>query len=495
MASPFNFLLVRWAPTGISDTYVVDATFPLAIGPEQIDYRASMATAVRMTIDGVDIQRAPQRVWEITLSGSSGLRERSGLSRYGVPMRASGPLMYAELLGFIQELGSKPGHRLSWHDFVTQRQLWVEPLTVSDGRGPTHTLDTKWSISMQGYGESGYPTGGLGFVLTLGARTRAAIQTFDQWVSIVAATADLAAAAAVEVGETAAALVGSFDFIPDVLEATSAIVAGSATVAEYPAAAWNALARRVDIALVSLSVEIDRIQASWGAASTEDTIDARLSLRALQSALEVVALSASELGQASTSPATHEVRAGETLQSIAAQKLGDASRWFELVALNGLSAPYITSGGSPGTVAPGDLLLLPYSTTDTEVLGDDFDLAIRFTGDGTVGDLMLEPGTDPADVQSVTGAASAVQALNVLVRTTQGQDAQHPWVGLPAAVGDVVTDSSFVVASLIDQILADGRFARVIDASSERVDNGIRLVVRPVLRSGQSLNPISATVT
>lgn len=239
MASPFNFLLVRWLPTGVADTYTVDATFPLPIGPEQTEYRAIMATLVRPTADGVDIQRSPQRMWDITISGSTGLRERSGLSRYGVPMRAAGPVMYAELVGFIQELGSKPGAILSWHDFVTQRQLWVEPTAVMDGRGPTHTVDSKWSVSLRGYGESGYPTGGLGFVLTLGARARAALATFDQWVSVVAATADLAAAAAVEVGELAAAFVGSFDFVPDVLEATAAIVGGTATIVEYPAATWE----------------------------------------------------------------------------------------------------------------------------------------------------------------------------------------------------------------------------------------------------------------
>jgi len=493
VASPFNFLLVRWAPTGVDDTYTVDATFPLPIGPEQTDYRAIMATAVRPTADGVDIQRAPQRMWDITLSGSTGLRERSALSRYGVPMRAPGPLMYAELVGFIQELGNTPGARLSWHDFVTQRQLWVEPTLINDGRGPTHTVDSKWSITLRGYGESGYPTGGLGFVLTLGARARAAIQTFDQWVSVVAATADLAAAAALEIAELSSEFVGLVDFVPDILEATSAVVGGTASVAEYPSATWSALSDRVDAALFDLSVQVAR----WQTADSENAetgVEARQTLRALQTSLDVAALSASELGQATVSPVTHEVRAGETLQSIAGLKLGDAARWPELAALNGLLPPYITAGGSPGTVAPGALLLLPYTTTDTEILGDDLDLAIAFTG-SDVGDFVLEPGTEPADVQTVTGTASAIQALNVVIRTRQGEDTQHPAVGLPAAVGDVVSNAGIVLATLIDQILSDGRFVRVVDARAETVNNGIRLTVRPVLKSGKPLTPIGATVS
>jgi len=48
---------------------------------------------------------------------------------------------------------------------------------------------------------------------------------------------------------------------------------------------------------------------------------------------------------------------------------------------------------------------------------------------------------------------------------------------------------------LIDQILSDGRFVRVVDARAETVNNGIRLTVRPVLQSGKPLTPIGATVS
>lgn len=47
----------------------------------------------------------------------------------------------------------------------------------------------------------------------------------------------------------------------------------------------------------------------------------------------------------------YQVQGGETLKSIARDRLADESRWAELAYINSLDAPYF--------VAPGTLLLLP----------------------------------------------------------------------------------------------------------------------------------------
>ncbi len=43
-----------------------------------------------------------------------------------------------------------------------------------------------------------------------------------------------------------------------------------------------------------------------------------------------------------------ETLANDTMQGIAARELGDASRWVDLVNINGLTPPYLTGELEPG---------------------------------------------------------------------------------------------------------------------------------------------------
>lgn len=56
----------------------------------------------------------------------------------------------------------------------------------------------------------------------------------------------------------------------------------------------------------------------------------------------------------------YQVQAGETLKSIARDRLGEESRWAELAYINSLTPPYF--------VSPGTLLLLPSDGDPLEVV-------------------------------------------------------------------------------------------------------------------------------
>ena len=502
MGSAYNFLLVAWkrvelAPTGAaassvdlpvslpSDTYVASGAFPLPLGPEQIEYQALMASQLRFTASGVDIQRSPQRAWSISIRGSSGLRERTGFDRNGIPMRASGPMMHRELVGFLQEFSRDPTARLSWHDFVKGRQLWVEPRALTDGRDQQHTLDDSWSIQLQGYGESGYPTGGLGLALSLGAQLRDVLAVADRWLSVVAASADLAAAAIAEVVTLEAGVADLFNAVPEAIAATASLISGTAELKDYPLEFWRGLSERLDVALLSFDSAIER----WTGDNSENLaagIATRSAVRELQTQCAVAGLA--QASAVTSTPATYTVCQGDTMQSIAAKTLGSSSMWLQIVALNGLMAPYVSSSGMAGTVGPGDTLNLPVESSQVAsavVYGADLMLS-----DGR---LVAEPGTSAADVQYVSGVACALQGLQVLVNTQQGTDPHRLWLGVPAAIGDAVADSGLILASLVDQVLGDDRFVRVQDLSAARIANGVRVGFRAVLRSAQTV-PLSAVV-
>lgn len=76
------------------------------------------------------------------------------------------------------------------------------------------------------------------------------------------------------------------------------------------------------------------------------------------------------------------IHAGDTLRTIAARELGDATRWVELIYLNDLQAPYIVAtaddvADNPGTLYYGQQIMIPaprrYQPVfdDVEVYGID----------------------------------------------------------------------------------------------------------------------------
>src|ERR1019366_965663 len=109
---------------------------------------------------------------------------------------------------------------------------------------------------------------------------------------------------------------------------------------------------------------------------------------------------------------------GDTLPVIAARELGDASRWTEIIAMNGMVFPYLTDDPDsvvPGVFLTGTNITIPSSTpgavtTDPNtVFGSDI-----FLSDGF---LTVVNG----DIGLVRGLPNLTQALDNLLDTDQGE--------------------------------------------------------------------------
>jgi phage baseplate assembly protein W len=122
-----------------------------------------------------------------------------------------------------------------------------------------------------------------------------------------------------------------------------------------------------------------------------------------------------------------ETRHGDSLQVIAARELGDANRWQELIAYNGLVPPFITDNpaqATPGVLLSGGLIRVPApqpvvtTTTDPDkVFGIDVQL--------DKGALVIIGG----DMAVVSGRANLRQALKHRVETDRGELMFHPTYG------------------------------------------------------------------
>ena len=176
------------------------------------------------------------------------------------------------------------------------------------------------------------------------------------------------------------------------------------------------------------------------------------------------------------------IRFGDTIASIASKELGDARRWIDVALANGIKAPYISEEGLPGTLRPGETILIP-TTAATQpiqqvrsagdpVLGESQlealfgkDLLIRAQSDGTY-DLAVDP-TDFEDILAVGGLPNLEQAVVSILSTEQGSNLLYRNVGYSRIVGQKGTVERVVEgrSKIVEAVQRDPRVSRVKNAS------------------------------
>lgn len=175
-----------------------------------------------------------------------------------------------------------------------------------------------------------------------------------------------------------------------------------------------------------------------------------------------------------------EIQRGDTLQSISARELGDASRWAELIAYNGLVPPFITDdAGSEraGVLLSGGLLRVPApvpvitTTTDPDKV---FEVDVALDGRGQ---MTAENG----DFSVVSGRANLRQALKHRVITDRGELMFHPNYGslIRRLVGSVNGPTSALLAAQFAKsaVQADQRIKQVTQSTAEVVGDVINVSV------------------
>lgn len=486
--------------------YVVDRTFPLPLAPGQVEYQRAPASTLRFTQDGTSIQRSVSRRVDVAIQGETGTRYRLGFDRDGVPMYQPGHELHREFVAFLDAYLQGPAthadYRLTWHDLAHGRQYWVEPTASSDAWDAEHPIGPRWSLTLAGYHEAGYPNAGLAFALAIVPQVRDRLRTVDRWANSVAAAAAVAETALEGAGEVLRGIGDVLDAIPRAIDATAAVLADTSALARYPFEFWRDLAASTEAAIARFNTELEGFDLlSRGKA--DQIVTYRQSVRDLQRALELAAWAA-KVGAATSEDGPSQfyvVRTGDTLQGVAARLLGDAGRWRDIAQINGLRAPYVSLAGVPGTAAPGDRLVLPAdvltdsavqaSTPDADA-GDLFGVDFRVDDSGR---MPLEPGAAPADVQYVRGVECVRQGLALTFRTVQGDDPYQPWFGVPAAVGDPSYEAAgLVLAQLVDQILIDDRIAAVRNERVTETANGIDVSLDVHLRNGRRIAAITSSV-
>jgi len=195
---------------------------------------------------------------------------------------------------------------------------------------------------------------------------------------------------------------------------------------------------------------------------------ARLETR--RRALEVAGLTERTVGQ------------GQTIHDIAAEYLDDASRYREIAAINDLRAPYIHPAGLPGTLRPGDQILIPSRASrqtartlpvvrGTDLLapethrlfGVDWRLEPSSDGSGLYDMVLDEANNAGKDVKRVAGIPNLEQAVGTRLRTNKGDSAMYRELGTNVVVGmgNTVVDTETARLHMTSAVQDDPRIVTV----------------------------------
>lgn len=191
-----------------------------------------------------------------------------------------------------------------------------------------------------------------------------------------------------------------------------------------------------------------------------------------------------------------ETHHGDDLQSVAQREMGDANRWPELVWINQLSYPYITSDErlvGPGVLLEGAFIKVP---APAGVWTDDADRGQVYERDAAMVNRLLV-ADENGDLAVVAGADNLRQQLKHRIDTPRGQARRHPDYGclvyrLQGTVNGP-TAGKLGAEYVRSALLADYRVASVENATAEVAGDAIKITARARAIEGGVVDLVSSS--
>lgn len=194
-----------------------------------------------------------------------------------------------------------------------------------------------------------------------------------------------------------------------------------------------------------------------------------------------------------------------SLEDLAAQYLGTAERFIEIIIANNLVPPFIDENStSPNVKKPGDKILIPRSSpVQTRDVPDAQPSAIteNFTEtEKNLGvDIKLNADFDfifnnRNDFEIIAGGANAGQAAVLKLSYEKGDLKYHPLIGLGLSVGEKIRNGDDVRDDIVFTLLSDPKFEAVKDLSFLTEGNTIKIDIRLLVKNFYTPLPLTLTV-
>lgn len=184
-----------------------------------------------------------------------------------------------------------------------------------------------------------------------------------------------------------------------------------------------------------------------------------------------------------------EIRRGDSLQLIAARTMGDAARWYELIAFNNLVPPYITDDPAqvvPGVLLSGKFLLVPAPAPTATTAADPDEVFLR---DIRLADGQLVPSG--GDLAVVRGRENFRQAITNRVETERGELIYHMQYGnrTRQLIGAVNGPTAALLAAEYTKaaVQADPRVSNVPNATATVTGDVVSVSITAEAVNGRSI--------
>lgn len=197
---------------------------------------------------------------------------------------------------------------------------------------------------------------------------------------------------------------------------------------------------------------------------------------------------------------TVNLNPGVSLESLAIQFLGDATRWMDIANLNNLKPPYIDAdSSSPFVKKPGDKILIPSGDAPAGTVRTVFNS--RFTDnlsetERQMGvDIRLNDEFDFVigsnnDFQFATAGTNLKQALRIKLSLEKGDLIYHQGIGVGLIVGQKNINPLDISQNIESIVLNDPRVQSINNLRVEVVGNAINIKMRIQPRGSNSPVPI-----
>ena len=500
------------------------ATFIFPVGPQGLRVTREFRQTITPTMGGIVAEERGYAWKDIQITGNFGLAPKYGHDDTAIqdladsqPFAAnaglSGPKWTLRMLQHIFDryaaMKADPSEnqhtRLVWHNFKDNEHLVVVPIRVQINRSINDRLTYPFEIQLRAVADAEAVVVSqamvFGAVSTIEIALRNSQDTMRNVREALSLGTDAINTLTNSTGATRA-YVATADSVIDeatrLLNAATSFVAGTADLADLGNSIVTSLAESVEAAL-----ELWDAAEGWpqelrqSYLAIEDTCDQIGSMLDLQadstrnkqvegmladaksSAVNTTiegAPDARAFRQAS-GWSTYIVQGGDTLASIAARLLNDATAWYELALVNNLSAPYISSSGVPATVAPGAVIAVPtgFSSTTSSAAsraGSDEeslygrDIKLFETTGSRPGRPQVDIKIDPRtlkDVAPIAGIPNLVQATQLRLWTQRGTFILVPRYGMPRAIGYPSTQANHASLKLAlkNGLRGDSRIQRI----------------------------------
>lgn len=177
---------------------------------------------------------------------------------------------------------------------------------------------------------------------------------------------------------------------------------------------------------------------------------------------------------------------GDDLQAVAAREMGDANRWPELVWINGLTHPYITTDDrlvGPTVLLAGSFIKVP---APQGVFTDAGERGQVYERDCLMRNRQLQ--TEDGDLAVIAGASNLRQQLEHRIVTPQGQARRHPQYGclLWRLLGTVNGPTAGILGAQYVQaaLRSDYRVQSVDYSTAEIRGDAVRVQARAIAIEG-----------